>query len=96
LDVDVAVLSARTYCDGLLGRVGSAVAGELVAHMPLLRGEVEPGGDAGPYADGDLSGAGLDLDGTARDLSQLDAAVGDLRRNGGERLVDLEALPGPG
>jgi len=36
LDVDVAVLSAHTYCDGLLGRVGSAVAGELVAHMALF------------------------------------------------------------
>src|SRR5665647_3438890 len=94
LDVDVAVLSARTYCDGLLGRVGSAVAVELVAHTPVLRGQVEPGGDAVPHADGDRPVAALDLDGSARDLAQLDAAVGGLRRGGGERLRDLEVAVG--
>ena len=38
----------------------------------------------------DLAVAALDLDGAARDLAQLDAAVGGLRRHRGERLRDLE------
>ena len=37
-----------TVCSDALG---GAVAVELVADAPVLRGQVEPGGNAGPHAD---------------------------------------------
>src|SRR3954464_7004282 len=81
LDGDGAGLGACPYRDGLLGVGGRAVVVELVADVPALRRQVEPGGNAGPDADVDLAKAALDLDVAAGHLEEPDAAVRGLRRD---------------